>query len=56
MPVEKKGRGRPKKAIKADAHLKLRLTQDEKNEWIKKAERSGLTLSQWLRQMVINHG
>lgn len=42
-------RGRPPIANAATETVRLRLTPDQRDQWIAAADRDGLTLSEWLR-------
>jgi hypothetical protein len=44
--------GRPKKEIKREYYVKVRLTKEEKEAWEKRAENSGLKMSDFIRRCV----
>lgn len=51
MSTEKRGRGQPKKDIKADSRINLRVLDDQKKAWELAAQKEGLKLSAWLKKL-----
>ena len=49
--TDKKKRGQPPKQHKRNERVDLRVFPDQKEKWLKQAEKEGKTLSQWLTEI-----